>query len=180
MRWRRLNNALHRDIGYAVVGLTLVFATSGLLINHRRDWDAERVRVVVERSYAPVAIDDRAAAQRYVMEALSLEKPKSAWWPIPGELELVYTDHTVRAHPVDGLAWEHREERRGLVKFLHDLHLNRLDRAWTILSDLYALSLATLAITGLFVLKGRNGLSGRGKWFVAAGVVIPLAVAFLL
>ncbi len=30
------------------------------------------------------------------------------------------------------------------------------------------------AISGLFVLKGKNGLKGRGKWFTLAGILVPL------
>ena len=37
--WRKLNNALHRDVGYLVVGLTIVYAVSGLAVNHRADWN---------------------------------------------------------------------------------------------------------------------------------------------
>ena len=41
--------------------------------------------------------------------------------------------------------------------------------------------LGFLAISGLFVLKGKNGLSGRGKWLTGIGVAIPLlALALLL
>ena len=31
--------ALHRDLGYLAVGLTLVYAVSGLAVNHLADWD---------------------------------------------------------------------------------------------------------------------------------------------
>ena len=41
--------------------------------------------------------------------------------------------------------------------------------------------LGFLAVSGLFVLKGKNGLSGRGKWLTGIGVAIPLlALLFLL
>jgi hypothetical protein len=37
----------------------------------------------------------------------------------------------------------------------------------------YAVSLILLAVTGLFVLKGRHGITRRGGWLTAAGVVLP-------
>ena len=58
------------------------------------------------------------------------------------------------------------------------LHLNEPKGAWTWLADAYAILLGTLAVTGLFVLRGRHGLAGRGKWLALAGLV-PI-VAFLL
>jgi len=30
-----------------------------------------------------------------------------------------------------------------------------------------------LALSGLFMIGGRKGLMGRGKWFVLAGVLVP-------
>jgi uncharacterized membrane protein YhdT len=32
----------------------------------------------------------------------------------------------------------------------------------------------------MFVLRGRKGLTGRGKWFVLAGLVIPVAFLIVL
>jgi len=46
------------------------------------------------------------------------------------------------------------------------------------MADLYAFSLLLLAITGLFILKGKKGFSGRGKWLVGAGILVP--IIFLL
>jgi len=45
---------------------------------------------------------------------------------------------------------------------------------WTWVADIFGFSLILLAVTGLFVLKGKKGLNGRGKWFVALGFLIPL------
>ena len=35
-------------------------------------------------------------------------------------------------------------------------------------------ALILVAITGLFVLKGKKGITGRGAWLTGAGVLIPL------
>ena len=40
MNWRRINHALHRDIGFLCVGLTLLYALSGIAVNHMHDWNA--------------------------------------------------------------------------------------------------------------------------------------------
>ena len=64
---------------------------------------------------------------------------------------------------------------------MNDLHLNRAGRLWTWLADIYAVALGLLAVTGLFVLTGRQGITGRGAWLTGVGIVIPfvLAVIFL-
>ena len=37
--WRPWLRAIHRDVGYLAVGLTFVYALSGLAVNHIADWD---------------------------------------------------------------------------------------------------------------------------------------------
>ncbi|HSG48621.1 MAG TPA: PepSY-associated TM helix domain-containing protein, partial [Longimicrobiales bacterium] len=68
-------------------------------------------------------------------------------------------------------------ERPGLRQ-ANFLHLNEAKKLWTWMADLYAVGLLVLAVTGLFVLRGRNGITGRGAWLTAAGVVIPAAFLF--
>jgi hypothetical protein len=53
------------------------------------------------------------------------------------------------------------------------LHLNRL-KGWKWASDVFALILIILSLTGLFVLRGKHGMARRGKWLVAAGMLPPL------
>ena len=38
-QWRRWNNILHRDIGYVCVALTVIYAVSGIAVNHIHDWN---------------------------------------------------------------------------------------------------------------------------------------------
>jgi hypothetical protein len=41
-------------------------------------------------------------------------------------------------------------------------------------------ALILLAATGLFMMKGKYGITGRGAWLTGAGIVIPLLFLFLL
>jgi uncharacterized protein len=38
-KWRPLVCRLHRDAGFLILGLTLVYAISGVAVNHKRHWD---------------------------------------------------------------------------------------------------------------------------------------------
>ena len=63
-RWRPALRALHRDFGYLVVGLTIIYAVSGLAVNHIADWDPN----FVERETAlvlpmPLPATDEAIAE---------------------------------------------------------------------------------------------------------------------
>jgi hypothetical protein len=60
------------------------------------------------------------------------------------------------------------------------LHLNHPKGWWTWVADPYAVLLFLLALTGMFVLKGRQGLGGRGKWLVGLGLLAPLGFLVVL
>ncbi len=36
---RKWNRVIHRDLGYIAVGLTLIYAISGFVVNHVHDWN---------------------------------------------------------------------------------------------------------------------------------------------
>lgn len=67
-----------------------------------------------------------------------------------------------------------RWHERPFLRDANFLHLNQPRKAWTWIADGYALLLRFLAVSGLFILKGNTGLVGRGKWFLLAGLVLPL------
>ncbi|HML96029.1 MAG TPA: PepSY-associated TM helix domain-containing protein [Thermodesulfobacteriota bacterium] len=53
------------------------------------------------------------------------------------------------------------------------LHRNSA-KGWRWASDVFAVMLITINVTGLFILKGRYGITGRGKWLIGFGVLPPL------
>ena len=69
---------------------------------------------------------------------------------------------------------------RFLLWAMNALHLNHAPLLWTVFADIYAAALAVLAVTGLFILRGKQGIKGRGAWLTAAGVVLPLLLAWAL
>jgi hypothetical protein len=54
------------------------------------------------------------------------------------------------------------------------LHYNRGKKAWTYVADGFAVLLLYLAASGLFMLRGRKGLWGRGIVLVAIGASVPI------
>jgi hypothetical protein len=72
-----------------------------------------------------------------------------------------------------GAAQLEKKTTRYVIKEFNLLHYNNLKRFYTWFSDLYATGLIILAITGLFVLRGKNGIIGRGAWLTAIGILIP-------
>lgn len=79
----------------------------------------------------------------------------------------------------DGRGVRETIRRRPLFYQVNILHLNP-EKWWKIFSDLFAVGLVTIALTGLFVARGRQGILGRGKWLAGAGLLVPLAAMLAL
>jgi hypothetical protein len=180
-RWRKWNTAIHRDLGYLCAGLTLVYAISGVAVNHRADWNPsysfQRETVSLDGlDLSNPGAPDFAAR---LLDHLDLdERVRGTFRPDPATFQVFLEESTVSVDLERAEASFEAVRGRPVLRQANFLHLNEGKKLWTWMADLYALALATLAVTGLFVLRGRNGITGRGAWLTVAGVAIPLV--FLL
>lgn len=170
---RALIRAAHRDAGYLGVGLTLVYALSGLAVNHIEDWDPNFTQQ--EREYHVAwpddANDDSIAA--HVLETLGVqETPNSVYRVSPERLEITLAQSSLFVGP-DGRVLQQGQSPRLLLRAANWLHLNRGKRAWTYVADVYAVALLGLALSGLVMIPGRKGFWGRGMVLVAIGALVP-------
>jgi hypothetical protein len=63
--------------------------------------------------------------------------------------------------------------KRPMFYHVNYLHYNP-NTWWTWFSDIFAGALIILALTGLVMVKGKKGITGRGAWLTALGIIIPL------
>jgi hypothetical protein len=180
-KWRRWNNILHRDLGYLCVALTVIYAVSGIAVNHMHHWNPNYKFEQVERSFEPIPVSDRETMVAQAVARLELpEPPRESFRSDPATLQLFYEGWSVEVHAEEGLAVIERPRERFLLRDFNFLHLNHPKGLWTWFADAYAALLLLLAVTGMFVLKGKKGLGGRGKWWVLAGLLLPLAFLIVL
>ncbi len=172
--------ALHRDAGYLAVGLTFVYAFSGLAVNHIADWDPNFVQVESTRVVdTPLPEQDDAAALA-VLEALGYdETPLDVYRIADDRLDVTLERITLHVDPRTGEVFEEGEHPRVFLRMANWLHLNRGKKAWTWVADGYAVLLLFLASSGVFMLGGRKGLLGRGAVLVGLGVAIPIVYVVL-
>ncbi len=179
MRWRRLFRVLHRDIGYLLFGLVLAYAISGLAVNHVEDWNPNYSISVSEIDVGPLPADGGLdAMEAHVAAAARLDAGEVTGRRRPGPnvfIVFLREGGEARVAVDSGRGRLERVSTRPGLFETNFLHLNHLKGAWTYVADAFALLLAFLAISGIVLLKGRAGLAGRGKWFVLAGLLIPLA-----
>lgn len=177
---RVLLRALHRDGGYLVVGLTVVYALSGLAVNHVADRDPSFENY--ERTHqlrAPLTGSDAQIA-REVFAALKIEAdPRDVYRSTDDTLDITLDKRTLHVTLSQGRVLDQGQEPRFFLRAANYLHLNRGKKAWTYVADAYAVILLFLALSGMFMIKGRQGLWGRGLVLVTLGAAVPIAYVLL-
>jgi hypothetical protein len=174
INWRLWLRALHRDIGYTAVGLTFVYALSGLAVNHRADWDSDFQRTTATHELGAPLPDDDDAARAMVLSKLAIHEAPREVYREGDSLEVIFERRTLHVATATGHVVDEDQRPRFFWRAANWLHLNRGKKAWVYFADAYAAGLLFLATSGLFMIAGKKGLFGRGIFFVAAGVAIPL------
>lgn len=168
---------MHRDIGYVAVGLTFVYALSGVAVNHLTDFqDGDASFQTYSKTYelGPIAGEDGVVATTIRAKLSIAEAPRDVSRTSPEELEIVFDKRTLHVNTATGHILEDGQKPRFVLRAVNWLHLNRGKKAWTYVADAYAAGLLMLALSGMFMIAGRKGFVGRGAWLVALGVAVPV------
>ncbi len=206
MSFRARLFSLHRDLGYFAFGLTVVYAISGLAVNHRHHWNfnqsaqVSQVQVGTPGQLLTSLPEERRRALQAdpqlltraeepllvsaLTEALKRPRPpKNAFWRGPDRLSLFFETgdrDTVDYDPAQGTARQLAMTDRPLLRDMNFLHLNERHGNWTWLADGYALVLLFLAFSGIVMTRGRKGLLGRGGVLLGLGLAVPVTAAVVL
>lgn len=175
MKLRGLIVATHRDLGYFFAGLTVIYAVSGVAVNHIEDWNPNYVirSEIEEVGELPEA--GAAALGGEVLERMEIvEEPKSVVRMAPDELKVFLDGRTLTVSLPSGRVVDEVAGRRFAFFEVNYLHLNHGKGFWTWFADLYAAGLLALACTGIFIITGKKGLGGRGRRLLVAGLAVPI------
>ena len=154
MRIRVLLRKLHRDVGYLAVGLTIIFSISGIAVNHIHQWNPNYFIEIVLNNL-------------FVEEYDSYLKSGD-------ELHIFSGQDKVKVNLESGQIVFEKIADRPFLREFNFLHLNESKKIWTYVSDIFAVALIFLATSGMFLLKGKQGITKRGAWLVSIGLIIPL------
>ena len=175
--WRPWLRAMHRDIGYVMVGLTFIYALSGLAVNHLTDWsdgDASFKTYSTTIEVGPLTGEDQAIADVLRTRLLIKETPREVYRQSPEELDIIFDKRSLHVNTQTGHVVDEGQKPRFILRVANWLHLNRGKKAWTYVADGYAASLMLLALSGMFMIAGKKGLIGRGAILVGLGIAIPI------
>lgn len=178
-RWCRI---IHGDISFLFAGMVLIYALSGIYMNHRDTinphYTVSRTEVVL--TDLPAQADMDKAAVIALMERVGVsERYTKHYFPKDNRLKVFLKgSSTLEADLISGSVVYESLRRRPLVSQMTTLHYNP-GKWWTWFSDAFAIALIVITITGLAMLKGNRGLWGRGGVELLIGIAIPVLL-FLL
>jgi uncharacterized protein len=168
MRW-------HRRIGLLVIGMSLVFAVSGISLNHQALWDPyyiESERYEVAEDLTTSMGEDELNS--YLKKRYGIEEDiTSSLWD---------SSHTVTISYPTGISFavdlkekrilEKITRKRPIIYDTIQLHLNGLKGSWAYISDTFAIGLIFLSISGVYLALGR--LSRMDLAILTTGLLLPI------
>ncbi len=177
---RKFNRATHRDLGYFFVALIFVYSVSGIAINHINDWNpsyvvnidtyntSEDVSQGVDKKKAKKILKEVGISNRYLKHYFPNGQTCKVFVK-NGNVLINLNTKEVKAELI---------ERRTLLHAVNWLHYNP-NKIWKWISDIFAVALLLLAFSGMFILRGKNGLKWRGTILIVAGILLPIIFVFL-
>lgn len=182
--WRRLARVLHRDLGYFFFGATVVYAISGLAMNHRDHWNPSyrvvRSSLSAEAVYPGGELSEEQAKNILAAAGIGASAYHQHFAPDNDHWRVFFSNGTATVNREDLSVAIERLERRPVLHLFNKLHYNP-GTWWLWFSDAFCASLLIVAVTGLFLLRGPHGITRRGGVLVTAGVLLPalLVVVFI-
>jgi len=171
MNLTRFLRVIHRDLGFLMVGISLVYGISGIYLNHMDGKDP--------------AFRKEAKTIQFPAN-LNSDELKSVWEAdknLPKLNRIMRADDKQSSLFLEGGIGVYNSstgsvdyeisKKRALIYWINKLHYNKV-KGWNMVADIFAGSLIFLAISGLFIVKGKKGLAGSGKWYLLIGILIPI------
>jgi hypothetical protein len=176
MNLSKLNRVTHRDIGYLIAGLTIIYAISGIALNHKSNWNPNYIF-----EHTPFKTDIRVDRQTFnnetainILKIVNAESGfKTFYFPTGNKLTIFVDGGFVQVNSLTGEGVLEKVSKRPLFYQLNFLHYNP-GRWWKYFSDIFCVALIIVTVTGLFIIKGRNGITKRGAILTITGIILPL------
>lgn len=175
-RFRKWCRIAHRELSYVFAGMLLVYAISGIALNHKNSFNSQYSITRTEYQFAPAtqATADRAQIDAWLSECGVAGHEIQHYFPDANTLKVFLKGNSnLVVNLSTGHAVLEQVRKRPVLGSLSKLHYNP-GKAWTWFSDLFAVSLIVIVFSGLFMLRGKHGLLGIGGVEFLVGVLVPL------
>lgn len=182
MKLSKLIRVLHRDLGYLFFGMSILYAISGIALNHMRDFNPNysinRYQIEV-----PAPVDAAAINKAWITDLLNEleveEEYKQSYFPSPERLKVFLKNGNMDLNLQTGIGLLETVYKRPVLYQVNFLHYNP-GRWWKWFSDIFCIAWIIISITGLFIIKnGKHSLKQRGAVWTIAGILIPIVLLLI-
>lgn len=181
-KFRKYCRRIHSHLSFFFVGVILVYAISGLTMNHLKDFNPQYMisveNYVVNGSY-PHKHDFTKQEIVTLLENVQEEGNYTKhFYPNSSTMKVfLKSGSSFVLNTQTGEVNYEGLKKRPVFHQLSFLHYNP-SKWWTYFSDVFAVSLILICLTGIFINKGKKGLMGIGGIELIIGICIP--ILFLL
>jgi hypothetical protein len=173
----------HRDIAYFFLGLIIAFSISGVFLNHRQSWHPRRYVYDSREITIPIpankdSINDAFIANFSQTQNITDELRRFTV-DEKNNLRISYASNDVTIDITTGKGKIETYKATPLLSQMTKLHQDT-SKWWIYYSDAFGIAMFTMAMTGMFIEKGKNSFRGRGWWLATIGMIFPLIFLFLL
>jgi hypothetical protein len=159
--------ALHRDIGFFVIGLTIIYGLSGIVLLYR-DTDLLKSERQVEQKLEP-NINESELGRALHMRNFEVVKTEG---------EVVFFKNGTY-NKATGVAQYRSKELPAILNKFNNFHKTS-NRKWVHLAGVvYAVMLLFLAISSFWMFKPKSKMFSRGLIFAGIGLVCAIVVLLL-
>lgn len=170
--------SLHRDLGYFYIGLIISFAFSGILMNHRDSFHAEKYTVETKNIAVtiPTNVNITEEYADSLGKQLGIEDKIRRHKVDEGKLKISFEKNDVEIDLKTGKGEIVSFIKTPIISSMMKLHKNT-SNWWIYYSDIFGLSLITIAITGAIMIPaGKFTFKKRGWKLALAGLIVPLLI----
>jgi hypothetical protein len=180
-KWSRI---IHRDLSFFFSGVIIIYAISGFVLNHKKDFNSDysikTYEFNIEGDYPLLQEEFSKESVLTLLEPYNEANNYTKHY-FPNEASMKVFLKGGSSLVVDlsnGNALYEQVKKRPLISQFNWLHYNP-NKWWTIFSDIFAFSLIVITLTGLIMTRGNKGLWGRGGVELIIGILIPLLFILL-
>lgn len=158
---------LHRDIGFFLIGLTIIYCVSGILLVYR-DSDFLKQETTVEKQLTANLSENELGKE------LRLRNFK----PIKVEENIVYFENGTY-DKTTGVANYTQKALPAFLEALNKLHKTSSNSIAHYISVMFGVLLLFLAISSFWMFKAKSKMFLRGISFAGAGILFTAIIIFL-
>ena len=177
-KWVRI---LHRDLGYFTFGIIIIYAVSGIALNHRKSWNPSIKTIsseaIVHDFVSKKDVDDEFVAK--LLTSKGVENEFIRYFFRKDNLVVLYDGGKLTLNTKKGEGRLDVQRKRHAFNQMVFLHMTNKP-VWIWFSDIFAVMLLITVITGLIMIKGKNGFKKRGIILGVLGLFVPVIILIFI